>query len=100
MRIFPAIAAAAVLAATPCMAQVIISGPDNGAAARHDYHAQQQENASQRDEYKAHVDAAQGNYGAAQHEQNKAIEHQDRAQHQANRAAEDSRGGVRVQVGQ
>jgi hypothetical protein len=97
MRIFPALAAASFLVATPCMAQVIISGPGNDAA-RHEYNAQRQANAAQHDEYKARVDAAEGNYGAAQHEQDKAIEHQDRAQHQANRAAEDSQGGVQVQI--
>jgi outer membrane murein-binding lipoprotein Lpp len=74
------------------MAQVIISGPDNDAA-RHQYHADQQEHAAQRDAYKARVDAAHGDYGAAQHEQNKAIEHQEDAQHQEHRAVEDSQPG-------
>jgi len=99
MRMFPILATASMLMATPCMAQVIIATPDNGAAAQHQYRADQQENAARRDEYKAHVDASQGNYGAAQHEQNKAVEHQDRAQSQENRAAGDSQGGVRIEVG-
>jgi hypothetical protein len=92
MRIFPALLAASALVATPCMAQVIISGPDNDAA-RHQYRADQQQHAAQRDAYKARVDAAQGNYVATQREQDKSIEHQENAQHQEHRAVEDSQLG-------
>jgi hypothetical protein len=92
MRIFPVLAAASALVATPCIAQVIISGPDNDAA-RHQYRANQQEHEAQRDAYKARVDAAQGNYGAAQRERDSSIEHQENAQHQEHRAVEDSQLG-------
>jgi hypothetical protein len=91
MRVFPAFAVASALAATPCVAQVM-SGPDNDAA-RHQYHADQQQHAAQHDAYKARADAAQGNYGAAQREHDKAIDHQADAQHQEHRAIEDSQTG-------
>jgi len=89
MRFLPALATASFLIATPCMAQVIISGPDNDAA-RHQYRADQQEGAAQHDAAKARIDAAEGNYRGAAHEQDKAIDHQADAQHQEHRAIEDS----------
>ena len=97
MRLFAALATASILAATPCLAQVVIATPDNDAA-RHQQRADQQEHAAQRDEYKAHVDAAEGNYRGAQREQDKAVDHQEDAQHQEHRAVEDSHSGVVVQV--
>jgi hypothetical protein len=97
MKIFPAFATAAFLAASPCMAQVVIT-PGGDDAARHEQRADHQEHAAQRDEHKAREDAATGNYGGAAHEQAKAQDHQDVAQHQERRADQDST-GVQVQVG-
>jgi len=71
MRIFPAFATAAFLAASPCMAQV---NGDNDAA-RHEYRAQQQERAAQRDEHKAREDAAMGDRRDAAREQAEAQHH-------------------------
>jgi hypothetical protein len=65
MRLFPALATAVFLAASPCMAQVVITNGDYGAAQAH---------------------------GEAQH-------HAAMAQHQERRADEDSRSGVRVDIG-
>jgi hypothetical protein len=98
MRIFPVFATAAFLAASPCMAQVIIT-PGGDDAARHSERADQQGHAAQHDEQKAHEDAATGDYRAASHEQAKAQDHQATAQHQEHRADQDSRGGVQVQIG-
>ena len=98
MRMFTAFATAAFLAASPCMAQVVIA-PGGGDAARHEEHADRQEHATQRDNYKAREDAATGNYGAAAHEQAKARDHQMEARHQERRADHDSTGGVKVEIG-
>lgn len=98
MRIFPAFAAAAFLAASPCMAQVVIT-PGGNDAARHADRADQQHHVAQHDENKAHQDAAMGDYRGAAHEQDKAQGHQAVAQHQEHRADQDSRGGVEVQIG-
>jgi hypothetical protein len=98
MRIFPVFATAAFLAASPCMAQVIIT-PGGNDAARHAESADQQAHAAQHDEHKAREDAAAGDYHAASHEQGKAQDHQAVAQHQERRADQDSQGGVQVQIG-
>jgi hypothetical protein len=98
MRIIPAFATAAFLAASPCMAQVIIT-PGGNDAARHAERADQQQHVAQHDEYKAHQDAAMGDYRGATHEQAKAQDHQAAGQHQERRADQDSRGGVEVQIG-
>lgn len=98
MRIFPVFAAAALLAASPCMAQVIIT-PGGNDAARHAEHADQQEHVAQHDEHKAREDAAVGDYRGASHEQAKAQDHQAAAQQQEHRADQDSRGGVQLQIG-
>jgi hypothetical protein len=98
MRIFPAFAAAAFLAASPCVAQVVIrDGADN--SARHETRADQQDHAAQHDEHEARRDAAAGDYRAAQHEQADAQHHEAVAQHQERRADQDNRGGVKVEIG-
>ena len=92
MRILSTVATVAFLAATPAMAQVVITTPAPAAPSdtvRHAYNANRQENAAQRDDYKARQDAASGDYRAAAHEQDKAQDHQDAAQHQEHRAAQD-----------
>jgi hypothetical protein len=98
MRILSAFAAAAFLAASPCMAQVVIT-PGNNDAARHEDRADRQEHAAQHDEREAHRDAAEGNYAGAAQEQADAQHHQAVAQHQEHRADQDSGGGVQVHVG-
>jgi hypothetical protein len=98
MRIFPVFATAAFLAASPCMAQVIIT-PGGNDAARHAERADQQEHAAQHDEHKAREDAAMGDYRGASHEQAKAQDHQAAAQQQERRADQDSHGGVQLQIG-
>jgi hypothetical protein len=81
MRIFSAVAIAASLAATPCMAQVVIV-PGGGDSARHEERADHQEHKAQRNEQHARHDAAAGDYRGAAHEQANAQEHQAAAQHQ------------------
>jgi hypothetical protein len=98
MRIFPVFAAAAFLAASPCMAQVVITSGGNDAA-RHADRAGQQEHVAQHDEHRARQDAAVGDYRGASHAQAKAQDHQAAAQHQERRADQDSRKGVQVQIG-
>jgi hypothetical protein len=98
MRIFPALVTTALLAASPCMAQVTIT-PGGDDAARHAERADQQEHAAQHDEHKARQDAAAGDDHAAAHEQAKAQDHQAAAQHQDHRADQDSRHGAEVEIG-
>jgi hypothetical protein len=90
MRIFPAFATAAFLAASPCMAQVVV-GPGDNDAARHEFRADQQEHAAQRDEHRAREDAAMGDYRDAARERADAQRHDEAAQHQEHRAEQDSR---------
>jgi hypothetical protein len=98
MRMFPIFATAAFLAASPCMAQVIIT-PGGNDAARHAERADQQEHAAGRDEHRAREDAAMGDYHDAAREHAKAQDHEAAAQHQERRADQDSRGGVQLQIG-
>jgi hypothetical protein len=79
MRIFATLAAVCLLAATPCMAQVVIPAPTSGPTIKHEFRADKQEAQAQIDELKAHANAAVGNEGAAQ-----------RDHEQAHRAVEDS----------
>ena len=99
MRIGYAVAAAALLAGTPAMAQVIIGGGDPNAAAQHQYQADQDRAAGHQNMEAAHQQAAMGNYSAAA--QDRAAAHEDwhAAHHQENDAARDSSGGVTVQIG-
>jgi len=91
MRIIPTFAAAAFLAASPCMAQVVITTPGDNGAVRHELRADEQEHAAQRDEHRAREDAAMGNYRGAAQEQADAQHHQAEAQYQEHRAAQDMR---------
>jgi hypothetical protein len=69
MRIFSAFAIAASLAATPCMAQVVVAPPGGSDSVRHEEHADHQEHKAQHDDQHARHDAAAGDYhGAAQHQ--------------------------------
>jgi len=99
MRISCAVAVAALLAGTPAMAQVVISGGDNGAAAQHQAQADQDRAAGRQNMQAAHQEAAQGNYAAAAQDQ--AAAHQDwhAAHHQEHDADRDSGSGVTVQIG-
>jgi len=97
MRILPAFAAAAFLAASPCMAQIVIT-PGNNDGARHEERAEQQDHAARHDEHEARRDAAVGNYAGAAQAQADAQHHEAAAQHQERRADQDSGGGVQVQI--
>jgi hypothetical protein len=98
MRIFPAFAAAAFLAASPCMAQVVIRSGDNDAA-RHEYRADRQEHVAQHEERRAERDAAMGDRRDAAREHAEAERHAAIAQHQERRAEQDNRGGVHLDIG-
>ncbi len=89
MRISSIIATVTFLAATPCMAQVVIA-PAGSDAAHHAERAQRQENVARHHDAKARQNAAMGHYRAAAHEQDKARDHQDMAQHQEHRAVNDA----------
>ncbi len=95
MRTVYAIGMAAFLAASPAMAQVVIS-TDNDS--RHDRRAQQDRSDARQDQAQAQRDAAMGNYRGAAKEQREAI-HEDRsADRQEHKADRDDR-GVTVQLG-
>ena len=96
MRTAYAIGLAAFLAASPAMAQVVIS-TDNDAA-RHDQRAQQDRMDAHHDQAEAQRDAAMGNYRGAAHEQNEARDEWRDSQHQQHDADHDSN-GVSVQFG-
>ncbi len=98
MRIFSAVALGAFVAATPCMAQVIIT-PGGGDPVRHEERADHQEHAAQRDAQHAREDAAVGDYRGAAREQDEARDHQAAAQNQDRRADQDRHDGVQVQIG-
>jgi hypothetical protein len=67
------------------------AGRPVGTSAEPGDNVDRQEHAAQRDEYKARVDAAQGNYRGAQREQDRAMDHQQDARIDQHRAAVDSR---------
>lgn len=76
MRILPVFAATACLAATPCLAQVVVqTTPDS--AGHQEHRAIQQGNAAGRDEMKADMNVLQGNFGAANRDENAAMAHTD-----------------------
>jgi len=99
MRIGYAVAVAALLAGTPAMAQVIIGGPDNGAAAQHQAQSDQDRAAGRQNMEDAHHEAAMGNYSAAAQDQQAAHQDWHAAHHQEHAADRDSSGGVTVQLG-
>lgn len=94
MRLFPTIAAAAFLAATPFvaqvgMAQVVIGGPSRDAD-RSDYRAEQQREAAHHDMEEARAREAERDQRNAAHERAEAKEHHE------GRAEP---GGVRLEIG-
>jgi hypothetical protein len=103
MRILPAFIptaflTTAFLAASPCMAQVVIT---NGAddSARHEDRAVQHEQAARDDQRNAHAAASVGDYHGAAAAQDDAQRHAAAAQHQEHRADDDRNSGVRVEIG-
>jgi hypothetical protein len=98
MRMGYAVAVAALLAGTPAMAQVVISGGDPNAA-QHQAQSDQDRAAGRQNMEAAHQEAAAGNYGAAAQDQ--AAAHQDwhAAHHEQHDADRDGSGGVTVQIG-
>ncbi|HTB45939.1 MAG TPA: hypothetical protein VK741_20125 [Acetobacteraceae bacterium] len=99
MRIGYAMAAAALLAATPAMAQITIGGGDRDAAQAHQYQSDRDRTAGRQNMEAAHQEAAMGNYRAADRDQQAAHEDWHAAHHQEHDADRDSRGGVTVQLG-
>ncbi len=100
MRINYVVALVTALAATPALAQVIVTTPDNGAAAAHQYQADQDRAAGRQDMSAARANAATGNYAAAAQDQAAARQNWHAAHHQEHAAERDSRGPVTVQLGQ
>jgi hypothetical protein len=92
MRLFSTIAAAAFLATTPCMAQVVISGPSRDAG-RSDYRAEQHREAVHEDMHAARERTAERDDRSAAHERAEAREHHEVAREQ------EGRGGVHLDVG-
>jgi hypothetical protein len=99
MHIGYAMAAAALLAATPAMAQITIGGGDPNAAQAHQYQSDQDRAAGRQNMEAAHQEAAMGNYGAAERDQQAAHEDWHAAHHQEHDADRDSRSGATVQIG-
>jgi hypothetical protein len=75
MRIGYIVAMAGLLACSPAMAQVVITAPNNGAAAVHEDRADQARDAGHQNMDAARANAAVGNYSAAAQDQ--AAAHQD-----------------------
>jgi len=87
MRISYALAVAGLLASGSAMAQVVVTTPNNGAAAAHDYQSDQDRAAGHQAMDAARANAANGNYAAAAQDQS--VAHQDmHAAHQQARAAD------------
>ena len=99
MRIGYAAAVAALLAGSPAMAQVVIGTPDNGAAQQHQNQADQDRALGRENMDAARQQAAMGNYGAAQQDQQQAHQDWHAAHRQEHAADRDSSGGVVVQLG-
>jgi hypothetical protein len=93
-----AIALLTALGATPALAQVIVTTPDNGAAAHHQYRAEQHRAEGREAMHAARANAAMGNYAAAAQDKAIARHNWDEAHHQEHKAMRDS--GVAVQLGQ
>lgn len=98
MRILPSIATAIFLAASPCMAQVVITNGSQDAA-RHEDRAEQQNQAARHDQHEAREAAAAGDYHGAARAQDDAQHHAAIAEHQEHRADQDRNSGVRIEIG-
>jgi hypothetical protein len=98
MRIGYIVAMAGLLAGAPAMAQVVVTTPNNGAAAAHDYQADRDRAAGHQDMNAARANAAVGNYAAAEQDRAAAHENFHAAHHQEHKADRDSTGGVVLRI--
>ena len=98
MRISYIVAMAGLLASAPAMAQVVITTPNDGAAAAHDNQADQNRSAGHQDMNAARGNAAVGNYSAAAQDQAAAHENFRAAHHEEHKADRDSTGSVILKV--
>lgn len=98
MRIGYVIAAAAFLAASPAMADVVISSGPGDAGAAHQYQANQDRAAGHANMEAAHEQAAEGNYGNAARDRAAAHEDWHAARHQQFQANRDNDSGTTVQI--
>ncbi len=95
MRIGHIVAGLALLAATPALAQVVVTTPgaDSG---YHQYRADQSREAAHQDMRAARANAAAGNYAAAAQDQEAAHQNWHAAHHEERRAERDATGRVVV----
>ena len=99
MRIGYAVAVAALLAATPAMAQLTITGgSDPYAAQQHQYQCGSGPRRRAAEYERGPRRSGDGDYGAAERDQDEAHQDWHAAQHQEQAAERDS-GGVTVQLG-
>lgn len=98
VRISYVVATIMALAGMPALAQVVVTTPDNGAAAAHQEGAAQDRAAGRQNMQAAHENAAMGNYGIAAQEHAAGKQDFHAARHQEHAARRDSQGGVAVAV--
>jgi len=91
MRILPALAAVAFLAASPCLAQ----GYGDNDGARREHRVEQREHTVRHDAGEPRHDAARGDDRDVTREQAEARQHEAAAQHHETRAYEEGPGGTR-----
>jgi len=99
MRFGYTLAVAALLAASPAMAQVVIGTGDPNAASAHQYQADQDRSAGRANMDAARQEEAMGNYGAAARDREAAHEDWHAAHHQQRDADRDGNGGVTFEFG-
>ncbi len=98
MRISSLVAIGALLAATPAMAQVIVTTPGNDAAS-HQYQADQERATGRQEMNAARANAAMGNYAAAAQDQAAARQNWHAAHHEEHAANRDGSAPIVVQLG-
>jgi hypothetical protein len=98
MRTLYALGFAAMLAASPAMADVVIGTTDHDSA-RHDQRAMQDRSAARQDNAEARERADMGDYRGAAREQHEARQEWRDANHQERKADRDDHGGLSVQLG-
>lgn len=99
MRIGYVAAVAAMLAAPPALAQVIIGGGDPNAASAHQYNADRDRDAGRANMEASRDAAAHGDYYAAQRYRDAARQDWHAAHHEQYDADRDNSGGVVMQFG-
>jgi len=99
MRICYALTVAAMLAASPAMAQVIIGGGDPNAGAAHQYNADRDRDAGRANMEASRDAAAHGDYYDAERYRDAARQDWHAAHHEQYDANRDNSGGVVMQFG-